>query len=229
MKKENPNTKKVEIILAVCSILFTALYFGSVFLLHKLTGWQIEMCYIGLLPLLLLGMYVMLKALTSSRLKGSLEQFEKDEREKEEAGMGKDEKPKMGILFIIGTLIALIWSAGYGIEMAGNMINAGSFGQYLPEFACFITMFTCSILIAWIAYNVWRLKIFSKTNVNLVYAISGILFTSAFLQGRYLGATPMLPNETVLTVYMFFSLILLFFAEIFEVAIKVRKDQDLIV
>ncbi len=225
MKRNQPPTKRIMAIIIASSLLMILVYFGLVFLVWKLSGWPIEMISVGMAPLLLIEIGVVLTLLNKSRFKGELDQFEKVEADKEKKSMGKDEKPGLvGIALIIP--LAFFGITAYGFEK----IEAGQpLSQYMPEIAYILTMLACTVLLAVLVFNVWKGRVFTKVNVEILYTISGIIIMSPLLQFKFLGETPMVPNDSMIMVYLLISSILFFAAQIIEVGVKVRNDQDLIV
>ncbi len=228
MKQNQTPTDKAKMIIIVSALLMMAVYFGLALLVRELTDWSFDMIIILMSPLLLVGTVVILTSLQKSRFKSDLEQFEKDEAAKEERSMGKDKKPSLWGIFLI-SIMSILWTIFYGLETLENMEKGEPLSKYMPEIASLLTILACTILVVIIAFNIWKGKVFTSTNAHLIYAISSVLFVSPLLQGRFLGETPMLPNDFMLMVYMFISSIIFFVGEILEVAVKVRKDQDLII
>ncbi len=228
MKQKITPAFRVKAIVVIGSLLIVAVYFGLIILLRKLTGWPVELLFLGLSPITVIGGIILLKAMQKSRFKDDLDKFEQEYKEKQEKSMGKDEKPRLWGIALV-TLITFIWTIIYGYDMVAQMEEGESLRQYLPEAASFATFFICTLLLAIIAFNIWKGRVFTHMNVNLIYSISSVITLSALLQGSYLGETPMVPNTTVMMFYFFISMIIFFLAEILEVAIKIRKDQDLIV
>ncbi len=228
MKQNQTPTGKAKMIIIVSALLMMAVYFGLALLVRELTDWSFDMIIILMSPLLLVGTVVILTSLQKSRFKDDLDKFEKTEAAQAERSMGKDEKPSLwGILLV--TFLTILSASLYTFEILRDMDPDRPISEYMPEISCALTLIACAIPVVIIAFNIWKGRVFTSANVNLIYAISSIIFVSPLLQGRFLGETPMLPNDFMIMIYMFISMILFFVGEILEVAVKVRKDQDLII
>ena len=100
-------------------------------------------------------------------------------------------KPTPGIFSLI--FIAII-CLGYSISnvmditegIFSNIYEAEHFFKVIvPDLMGILTLLVCSILIAIMAYNVKKKKIFTRTNAILIYAIGAIIIFSVVIQNHY--------------------------------------------
>ena len=96
-----------------------------------------------------------------------------------------------------------------------------------PNIVSVVTLFSCSVLIAMIAYNVYKKNVFVRSNARLISAIGMILLFSVAIQRYYWDATPMLPNDTVAINFGLLAVFILFFGRIFGIGVKMQEEQDL--
>jgi hypothetical protein len=92
-----------------------------------------------------------------------------------------------------------------------------------------VTAVTCTILIGIIAYNIKRKRVFIKTNAHLVQAIGWIVVASSI-------AIPMISKDFVdihyivsypLQYLMLLGFFIVAIGYVFQLAIKIKEEQDL--
>lgn len=64
-------------------------------------------------------------------------------------------------------------------------------------------------------------------NSNLMYIIGATLILSTILQTQLWETTEMIPNLTVAMYYYLFGVLVMFFGKLFNIAIKIKEEQDL--
>ena len=101
------------------------------------------------------------------------------------------------------------------------------FKVIVPDLMGILTLLACSILIAIMAYNVKKKKIFTRTNAKLIYAIGAIIIFSVVIQNHYWETTTMLPNNTVAMNFSLFGVFIIFFGRVFDIGVKMKEEQDL--
>ena len=90
-----------------------------------------------------------------------------------------------------------------------------------------LTLLACSILVVIIAYNVYKKRIFTRTNAKLIYSIGAILIFSIIIQNHYWETTTMLPNDTVALNFSLFGAFIIFFGRVFHIGVRIKEEQDL--
>ncbi len=130
-----------------------------------------------------------------------------------------------GLIFL--TFAIFLFAVFSGIEMAVNMIENKSFVNYLPDLCMVLTYFICGGLLAKLAHNTRKGKVFYSGNVTLIYLIGVTILVSANVQTHYWDSTTMVPNTTVFACYMVFVGLCFFFGNLFSIAVQIKEDQDL--
>ena len=227
MKKMIPEKKVTRIIHTVTVLMVIAL----VALVHytkakyDLPTVVLYACY---MPLFIGGQILFSKWLENSKWKETVEEMEK-EAEEEEA------KSKL-TPSISGLVLIVLLCLGYSIYNAMGIIEGIFSNQYEPELFLktivpdcigLLTLLACSILIAIIAYNVIKKKVFTSTNSRLIFSIGAIMIFSVIIQNHYWETTTMLPNDTVAMNFALFGAFIVFFARVFAIGVKMREEQDL--
>ena len=180
------------------------------------------------MPVLIGGFIFFSKWLENSKWKKTIEEMEKEEKEEKAKS-----KPTPGIFSLV--LIAII-CLGYSISNVTN-ITEGIFSNtyeaehfwkvVVPDLMGILTLLACSILIAIMAYNVKKKKIFTCTNARLIYSIGAIIIFSVVIQNHYWETTTMLPNSTVAMNFALFGAFIVFFGRVFDIGVQMKEEQDL--
>ena len=227
MKKMSPKKKVTWIINSVMTLSAIAL----VVIVHYIKArynLPTLVLYACSMPVLIGGFILFSKWLENSKWKNTIEEMEK-EAEEEEA----KSKPTPGIFSLV--FIAII-CLGYSIfnviditeGIFSNTYEAEHFWKVVvPDFLGILTLLACSILIAIIAYNVKKKKIFTRTNARLIYAIGSIVIFSIVIQNHYWETTTMIPNDSVALNYSLLGVFIFFFGKVFDIGVKMKKEQDL--
>lgn len=227
MKKITPE-KKVTWIINVVMILLAIALVALVHYTKTKFNLPTIVLYIAYMPLFIGATILFSKWLEKSKWKDTVEEMEK-ECEKEEA----KPKPVPGIWWLILlVIICLGFSICNGVNIIEEIISNHHghehfFKVIVPDFIGILTLLVCSILIAIIAYNVYKKKIFIYTNAKLIYSIGAIVIFSILIQNHYWEATTMLPNDTVSMIFSLFGVFIIFFGRVFHIGVKIKEEQDL--
>ncbi len=170
---------------------------------------------------LMLGVYILAGQILKKRYRKEMEELEAEMEEED-----KKEKPKIYNIFFLSAVLIIV-AVIDGVNVVFDMIENESIPEYLPDFIGFLTMFVCGALIAGIAYNVRKGRIFYSRNSTLLNLIGATFILSALVQNHYWEGTTMIPNTTVFMYFIFFGGIIIFFGSLFDIAIKIKEDQDL--
>ena len=227
MKKMSPKKKVTWIINSVMTLSAIA----TVAIIHYIKAkynLPTLVLYACSMPVLIGGFILFSKWLENSKWKDTVEEMEKEAEEKE-----ANSKPTPGIFSLI--FIAII-CLGYSISnvmditegIFSNIYEAEHFFKVIvPDLMGILTLLACSILIAIMAYNVKKKKIFTHTNARLIYAIGAIIIFSVVIQNHYWETTTMLPNNTVAMNFSLFGVFIVFFGKVFDIGVKMKEEQDL--
>jgi uncharacterized membrane protein len=227
MKKMSPKKKVTWIINSVMTLSAIALvvivhYIKAKYNLPTLVLYACSM------PVQIGGFILFSKWLENSKWKDTVEEMEK-EAEEEEA----KSKPTPGIFsLVVIAIICLGYSISNVIDITkgifSNTHEAEHFFKVIvPDLMGILTLLACSILIAIMAYNVKKKKIFTRTNAKLIYAIGAIIIFSVVIQNHYWETTTMLPNNTVAMNFSLFGVFIIFFGRVFDIGVKMKEEQDL--
>ena len=223
----SPEKKVKWIIIAVMSLMIMALI-TIVSYLKTLFNLPTIIFFACFAPLFAYGIILFSKLLKKSKWSDVVEDMEK--KCVAEAAESK-QKPR-----IIDLAIIVIVSLGYSISLGYGIIEGLVSNQYgqkcfleviLPNIISILTLLSCSVLIAIIAYNVYKKKVFEYKNARLIYSIGFILIFSVIIQRYYWETTTMLPNDTVAINFCLIGIFILFFGKIFSIGVKMQEEQDL--
>jgi membrane protein YdbS with pleckstrin-like domain len=228
MKNMNPKKKVTWIInsvmiLSAIAIVATAHYIKTKYNMPTLV------LYACSIPVLIGGFILFSKWLENSKWKDTIEEMEK-EAEEEEPTKPKHIPGSFGLILL--AIICLGFSIDNGIDLtAGIFSNAYEPEQFLkvivPDCIGVFTILTCSVIIAIIAYNVMKKKIFTSVNARLIYSIGAIVIVSVIIQTHYWETTTMMPNDTVGMIFALFGAFIVFFGRVFAIGVKIKEEQDL--
>ncbi len=227
MKKKPSQRRQIELIIYAVIVLTALGFIALTIWLRKLVNFPTVLFYVCLPLVVVLMANLTMTILEKTRYKGEIDRMEKEaEEEEENESTGKNEKPRIWSIGLFAAL-ALIWAVIEGVGTSSDMIKAKSFIAYIPDMICALTLLVIGLLLAGITYNVWKGRVFTETNSRLIYLIAVTLTVSVIIQLHYWDSTPMIPNETVGMYFMGFGIMTAFFGSLFNIAIKMKNDQDL--
>lgn len=227
MKNLTPK-KKVMRIIHIAMWIFLIPLVALQFYVCKRFNIPVIIGFICILPIFWGFVVLLSKWLEKSKWKDTIEEMEKD-NEKEEA----KPKPITGIFgLILLSIICLGYSVCNGIETLEGIFSNHYESEYLikiivPDCIGILTLLACSILVVIIAYNVYKKRIFTRTNARLIYSIGAILIFSIIIQNHYWETTTMLPNDTVALNFSLFGAFIIFFGRVFHIGVRIKEEQDL--
>lgn len=228
-EKNGKSVKKITRIINILSVSWLIILSVGVFFLRIKTNIFPVLLYCCMGVLYIGGLIVFQKVIEHSSLK---EEFEEANREceKEEATKTlSDEKPDLRSLAAMA-LLAFIIAIFDTIGIVRTMIATHSQGQpiqeYLPQCADSLTILTCCIFIAVILVNVSRKRIFDRRNSICIYGVGVTVIFSYLLQNHLWGDTIM-TNLNTGVFYSLLGVLILFFGRLYDIAVKMKKEQDL--
>ena len=127
-------------------------------------------------------------------------------------------------------IFALIYSVSNAVDLVQNMISAHSadipLSQYLPQFADTLTLLICCIFIGIIVFNVSRKRIFDRRNSICIYGVGAAIIFGHILQIQLMGDAPTADSYS-LVYYSLLGIFIIFFGKLFDIAVKMKNEQDL--
>ncbi len=226
-KNSSKPKRKLKVLLYVLCVSLALAFVALVFFLRLHVNLPSALVVLCLLPLFWGGLVLVVKILERSHFKTELDDWEKELVEDEKREQKKGERPGISGLFILSAGFVLC-AIVCGLSLVADVYKTEmTFASVLPDAIGFLTMLLCGVFLAIIVYNVKFGKLFSEMNVRLIYAMGVTILLSAVIQNHYWDTTMMVPNDTVNLYYLFFSAILFFFGKLFDIAIKMKEEQDL--
>ena len=227
--KEGKSTKKITKIITIFSVIWQIILFAAVIILRVKTDIPALLLYGCMGVLYVGGLLGFQKGLENSRLKHEFEEANRECEEEEAKKTSADEKPDFFTLLVIA-IFALIYSVSNAVDLVQNMISAHSadipLSQYLPQFADTLTLLVCCIFIGIIVFNVSRKRIFDRRNSICIYGVGAAIIFGHILQIQLMGDAPTADTD-VLVYYSLLGIFIIFFGRLFDIAVKMKNEQDL--
>ena len=175
------------------------------------------LCFV---PVCLLGWYLLQKFFKRGYSSRTFEEVECDEEELTKNIA--DERPDVFSLAMIIVALSL-----YIVSEVGSVlqsINCGrSIQEFLPQCVNILILFVRCLFIAVIFYNVLRERLFDSSNPVCIYAVGATLIVNAILQHSYLETV----TGQVAIYYYVSGILIIFFARMFDITVKLKKEHDL--
>ena len=227
--KDGKSTKKIARIINIFSVSWMIILFAAVMILRVKTSIPALLIYGCMGVLYVGGLLGLQKGLENSRLKHEFEEANRECEEEEAKKTSADEKPDFFTLLVIA-VFALIYSVSNAVDLVQNMISAHSadipLSQYLPQFADTLTLLICCIFIGIIVFNVSRKRIFDRRNSICIYGVGAAIIFGHILQIQLMGDAPTADTD-VLVYYSLLGIFIIFFGRLFDIAVKMKNEQDL--
>ena len=230
MKEKNPSTKKVTGIINAFAIIWGVVLFAIVVCLRTKTDWPAFLLYLCMGLTYVSGFILFRKVIERSRYKKDYEEANREFEKEEEMKSAKDERPGFRSLAIVAVvaMICAVSDAAVTVNlMMSDYSNALPINTYLPQFINILTLLACGIFIAVILFNVSKNRVFDNRNSLCIYGIGATIISSTLLQSEFWATTPMIPNSSVEMYYMIFGMFIIFFGKLFDIAVKLKNEQDL--
>ena len=227
--KDGKSTKKIARIINIFSVSWMIILFAAVMILRVKTSIPALLLYGCMGALYIGGLLGLQKGLENSRLKHEFEEANRECEEEETKKTSADEKPDFFTLLVIA-IFALIYSVSNAVDLVQNMISAHSadipLSQYLPQFADTLTLLICCIFIGIIVFNVSRKHIFDRRNSICIYGVGAAIIFGHILQIQLMGDA-LTADTDVLVYYSLLGIFIIFFGRLFDIAVKMKNEQDL--
>ncbi len=227
MKKKLSQRRKINLIFYSVGTVLALAFLGLIIWIDKRFMDVPAIVVYILCPFITVGGLVLTgKIMEKTGFKEEMDRMEKEAEEEEKKSEGRNGKPEIWSIGLFAAL-SLIWAAVEGGGTVMDMIRDKSFIMYVPDMICSLTLLIIGLLLAGITYNVWKGRVFTEANSRIIYFIAVTLTISVLVQRHYWDSTPMIPNETVGMYFLGFGIMTAFFGSLFEIAIKIKDDQDL--
>ena len=227
--KDGKSTRKITRIINIFSVSWLIILFAVVIILRVKTGIPALLLFGCMGALYIGGLLGFQKGLENSRLKNEFEEANRECEEEEAKKTSADEKPDFFTLLAIA-IFALIYSVSNAVDLVQNMISAHSadipLSQYLPQFADTLTLLICCIFIGIIVFNVSRKRIFDRRNSICIYGVGAAIIVGHILPIQLMGDAPTADTD-VLVYYSLLGIFIIFFGRLFDIAVKMKNEQDL--
>ena len=230
MNEKKPSTKKITRIVNLFTTIWAIVLFAIVICLRIKTDWPAVLLYLSMGFAYAGGLILFQKVIERSRYSKEFEEANREAEKEEEMKSAKDERPGFRSLAIVA-VIAMICAVAKAVETVKLMISDYSNGlpinAHLPQCMNILTLLACGIFIAVIFYNVSKRRVFDNRNSFCIYGVGATIIVSTLLQSELWATTPMIPNDTVMMYYMIFGIFIVFFGKLFDIAVKLKNEQDL--
>ncbi len=229
-REESTSKKKVNRIIQIVNVLMTVAWMALLIFIRAKFDIPIALQLPVAIPLYVLWLVLFGKWLDRSRYKDVVAELDKECEQEEERKSRTAEKPGIivpALVAVVCMLIALFGGWHLAVDMLNGVGEGNTFAGYLPEIISWFTLLLCGIFLLAILYNARRGRIFSKANLLLANGIGATIFISVVAQSHYWESTPMVPNSTVQLYYMYFAIIIFFFAQLLGIAGRIKEEQDL--
>ena len=229
MNEKKPSTKKITRIINAFATIWTVVLFAIVICLRIKTDWPPILLYLCMGFAYTGGLVLFQKIIERSRYKQDFEEANRELEKEEEMKSAKDERPGFRSLAIVA-VVAMICAVSDAVETVSLMVSDYSNGlpinTHLPQCINILNLLACGIFIAVILYNVSKRRVFDNRNSSCIYGV-GATIISTLLQSELWASTPMIPNGNVMMYYLIFGIFIVFFGKLFDIAVKLKNEQDL--
>ncbi len=227
--KDGKSTKKITRIINIFSVSWMIILFAVVMILRVKTDIPSLLLYGCMVALYIAGLLGLQKGLENSRLKHEFEEANRECEKEEAKKTPADEKPDYFSLLIIA-VFALIYAVSNAVDLAQNMISARSSGtpvsEYLPQCMNTLTLLICCIFVGIIVFNVSKKRIFDRRNSICIYGVGAAIIFGNILPIQLMGDTPTADTDA-LVYYSLVGILIIFFGRLFDIAVKMKREQDL--
>ena len=230
MNEKKPSIKKITRIVNAFAAIWAVVLFAIVIYLRTKTDWPAVLLYLCMGFVYSGGLVLFQKVIERSRYKDDFEEANRELEKEEEMKSAKDERPGFHWLAIVA-IVAMTCAVSDAVETVNLMLSDYSNGlpisAHLPQCINILTLLACGIFIAVILYNVSKRRVFDSRNSFCIYGVGATIIISTLLQSELWVNTPMIPNDNVLMYYIIFGIFIIFFGKLFDIAVKLKNEQDL--
>lgn len=224
--------KKFKRMLMFGNMCLAVLFLSVVSFLRIYFNVAMVLVLVGVFPFYIMGLTLMVKILDRLGCKPYLDAMEKEDDEEEEREARKGRKPSawgLTLMSLIGLVVAGQEGVKLALQMKDEWEGMASVSAFMPQIITSLTLATCALLLLGLVCNVWRRRVFTSVNSWLINGVAATLILSVLVQKHYWDTTPMLPNGTVFALIMLLAICISFCGTLFEIAVEMKKEQDLTV
>lgn len=230
MKKKETKHRKLNRIITAFLMVWLILLVTIVNVLRIKFNYPSILLYACMIPVYIVGIRLFQKFLEHSRWSRDFEELNalcEEEEAKEQVQSKRPDIHSLVIIAFMGFLYAIYQTTGIVEEILAHHSSGLSFQSVLPQCVGVLTLLLCCSFIAAILYHVIKGKVFTSSNVRLIYAVGATIVFSTVLQMQCWDATPMVPNSDVQICYCLLGIFIVFFGRLFDIAVELKKEQDL--
>ena len=229
MKENKPSTKKITRIVNAIAATWAVVLFAILICLRIKTDCPAVLLYLCMGFVYTGGLILFQKVIERSRYKKDFEEANCELEKEEDMKSAKDERLGLRSLAIVA-IVAMICAVSDAVQTVILMVHDYSNGlpinAHLPQCINILTLLACGIFIAVILYNVSKRRVFDNRNSFCIYGVGATIIISTLLQIELWATTPMIPNDNVEMYYMIFGIFIIFFGKLFDIAVKLKNEQD---
>ena len=230
MKENKPSIKKVTRIVNAFAATWAVVLFAILICLRIKTDCPAVLLYLCMGFVYTGGLILFQKVIERSRYRKDFEEANSELEKEEDMKSAKDERPGLRSLAIVA-IVAMICAVSDAVQTVSLMVHDYSNGlpinAHLPQCINILTLLACGIFIAVILYNVSKRRVFDNRNSFCIYGVGATIIISTLLQSELWATTPMIPNDNVEMYYMILGIFIIFFGKLFDIAVKLKNEQDL--
>lgn len=227
MKNRNSSVKKITRAIQIFVVVWSIVFVASVIAIRINSNIPAAILYLCATPVYIVGLYLFQKLIEHSRWSRAFEEANRECEQEEINKKAIDESPGFSSLAIIA-LIGFINVVSGCVDVVRTITTTSApLSECLPQCIDILTQLSCSTFIAVILYNVLHKRVFDSLNSFCIYGIGATILFSALLQNECWDSTPMMPNSNVFNYYSLFGIFIIFFGRLYDIAVKLKKEQDL--
>lgn len=230
MKEKKTSTKRIKRIINVFAAIWSVALVAAVIYLRIKSGIPAILLYMCMGFVYIGGMLLFQKMLERSRWSKEFEEANRECEEEDAKKSAADERPNFSTLTVVALIGFFIAISGC-VDIVRDVISASANGfslqEHLPQCVDILTLLICCTFIAVILYNVSKRRVFDSSNSFCIYGVGFTITVSTILQAECWETTTMIPNGNVTFYYLLFGIFVIFFGRLFDIAVKLKKEQDL--
>ena len=229
MKNNMDNKKKVKRIINIFSAAWWTVLLLIVIFLRTTTEIPGILLYGCMGACYVAGLLALQKAMEGGKLKDALEEVNRECEEEEENKPASEEKPDFFSLAVIA-LFAFIYSictlGEIGQTVIKNLSEGSTIKDMLPQCISALTLLICCVFIAIILFNVAKKRIFDRRNSICIYGVGATVIFGKILQNWLYDNAALTESDTTVY-YSLLGILIIFFGRLFDIAVKMKNEQDL--
>lgn len=227
--KNGKSAKKIMKIINTFSAVLIIVLILTVIILRIKTDIFPPLLYGCMGAIFLGGLWGFQKFLENSSLKQEFEEANRECEKVESKKTSAGEKPDFFSLAVIA-ILGFIFAVSETVDIVNTMVADYSKGLsmqvHLPRFAESLTLLVCCTFIAVILFNVSKRRIFDRRNSICIYGVGVTIIFSCLLQNHLCGDIIMTDSNAGVF-YSLLGFFIIFFGGLYDIAVKMKQEQDL--